>query len=120
MSQRNTITAAIQTAVAWLVLIAYLSVGYVLGTLYDPKSLLDQNPGITPHEWAEIMASPLQRAREAMVPVWQLSRYIVPLLALVASALTWRWWRVRSNSALLTDTYTSLLRAQRGAAKRER
>jgi hypothetical protein len=28
--------------------------------------------------------------------------------------------RVRSNSALLTDTYTSQLRAQRGAAKRER
>ena len=28
--------------------------------------------------------------------------------------------RMRSNSALLTDTYTSPLRAQRGAAKRER
>jgi len=27
---------------------------------------------------------------------------------------------VRSNRALLTDTYTSPLRAQRGAAKRER
>jgi hypothetical protein len=28
--------------------------------------------------------------------------------------------RVLSNNALLTDTYTSPLRAQRGAAKRER
>jgi hypothetical protein len=28
--------------------------------------------------------------------------------------------KVRSNSALLTDAYTSPLRAQRGAAKRER
>jgi hypothetical protein len=27
---------------------------------------------------------------------------------------------MRSNSALLTDTYASPLRAQRGAAKRER
>jgi len=32
----------------------------------------------------------------------------------------WKAYMQRPNSALLTDTYTSPLRAQRGAAKRER
>ena len=120
MTDRATRTTAVIAVAAWALLAAYLITSHVLGTMYDPKTLQDQNPGITPQQWAEIMASPVQRAREAMIPVWRLSRYIIPVLAIIAVGFTWRWWRVRSNSRLLTDTSTSPLRAQRGAAKPER
>src|SRR5262245_8690977 len=96
MNVRTTKSAGIAALIAWALLFAYLGVSG-LGAIYDPKALLDHNPGVTPQQWAEIMASPMQRTREAMVPIWELSRFIIPGLVLVASGFTWGWWRVRSN-----------------------
>jgi hypothetical protein len=88
--------------------------------MFDPKALLDQNPHISPQQWAEIMASPIQRVREAMAPIWQFSHYIIPALAVIAAGLTWRWRQVRSNSAMDSDTTRSPLRAPYGARHRGR
>jgi heme/copper-type cytochrome/quinol oxidase subunit 4 len=50
--------------------------------------------------------------------VFSLPVFILAAVALTAAAT--RADTLASNNALLTDTYTSPLRAQRGAAKRER
>ena len=73
---------------------------------------------------------------EALVPfipdsvIRELTPYRGGPLVLVSALGTWflvAWaicfypvWRLRSNNALLSDASTSPLRAQRGAAKRER
>ena len=50
-----------------------------------------------------------------------IEQILVPALQLVILCLAALWWRLPpSNSALLTDTYSSPLRAQHGAAKRGR
>ena len=97
MNHRTVRLGGLAALVGWGLVLAYFLVSHVLGAMYDPKALLDQNPNVTPQQWTEIRASPIQRAREAMIPVWRLSRYIVPALVLTAGFLTWRWWRLRSN-----------------------
>lgn len=110
MSTRHAKVFGLASLVAWAVLFAYLASVYV-GALYDPKALLDQSANLTPQQWSELMASPVQRAREAMIPVWRFSRYIIPALAILALGLAWQWWRVRSNSAAQSDAFRSALSA---------
>lgn len=85
----------------WILVAAYLVVGHVLGAVYDPKSLLDQRPNLSTAEWAELMSSPIQRAREAMIPVLSESRYIIPGLVVVALWLTWVWWIRRKREGAI-------------------
>jgi hypothetical protein len=106
MTERRKSYAGRAALIAWAFVVFYLGT-VELGAIYDPKALLDQHPNVTPQQWAEIMGSPMQRVREAMVPVWQLSRYIIPALLLIAGVLTWRWWRVRSNPTAEADARES-------------
>ena len=82
----------------------------VAGLLVSPALLAGHFPLLLPFVLAYLASMQLG----VMFSPWNLAP------AALTAVVVFYCWPMRSNSALLADTYTSPLRAQHGAAKRER
>lgn len=99
MKTESTVCGWVALAMLFLLAVDLLSV-YIIGELYSPKALLDRYPNLTQQEWTELMASPMESVREALMPVWRQNKFILPGLVMLAVGSAISWWRSRPNNTL--------------------